>query len=33
MLMSGIASIDNGKVINKYIEVNQLEKYEELSNN
>lgn len=33
ILMSGIASIDNGKVINKYIEVNQLEKYEELSNN
>lgn len=33
MLMSGIASIDNGKIINKYIEVNQLEKYEELSNN
>ena len=33
MLMSGIASIDNGKIINKYIEVNQLEKYEEFSNN
>jgi len=33
MLMSGIASIDDGKTINKYIEVNQLEKYEELSNN
>lgn len=33
MLTSGIASIDDGKIINKYIEVNQLEKYEELSNN